>query len=136
MFTENLTCDTTSQNGSHLRQLLKRGEYLLPNSFSIETKFYSHKLQSQFNIENIKTVEGCINGCIILTTSGEVYQKGIVETIAHHIKLPFIKTICRGRDHVVAVSIFGDIFSWGCNSFGQLGLGDRVFQPLPKQIIL
>ena len=34
-----------------------------------------------------------------------------------------IESIAGGRDHTIAVDIDGKIYTWGANSYGQLGLG-------------
>ncbi|PRP85533.1 E3 ubiquitin-protein ligase HERC2-like [Planoprotostelium fungivorum] len=41
-----------------------------------------------------------------------------------------------GSNHAVAVTEYGDAFSWGENTFGQLALGDVGDQRLPKKISL
>ena len=35
-----------------------------------------------------------------------------------------IKEICCGHSHTLAINIHGQVYTWGFNENGQLGLGD------------
>uniref|UniRef100_A0AAZ3Q5A0 Uncharacterized protein n=1 Tax=Oncorhynchus tshawytscha TaxID=74940 RepID=A0AAZ3Q5A0_ONCTS len=46
-----------------------------------------------------------------------------------------VVSVSCGQDHSVAVCASGQVFSWGLNSHGQLGLGKRVsLQPIPALV--
>ncbi len=47
----------------------------------------------------------------------------------------FITDICCGTYHSLALTSSGDIYSWGANKYGQIGIGsDRDCQPKPKKM--
>ncbi len=47
----------------------------------------------------------------------------------------FINDICCGTYHSLALTSSGDIYSWGANKYGQIGIGsDRDCQPKPKKM--
>lgn len=45
-----------------------------------------------------------------------------------------IKKIVSGYSHTLALSDFGKMYSWGGNSYGQLGSGDKSNSALPALI--
>ena len=49
-------------------------------------------------------------------------------------KFTIIRLAC-GDHHVLALERDGELFSWGENNVGQLGLGDREPRALPEKII-
>ena len=42
-----------------------------------------------------------------------------------------IKDIAAGNSHMLAVSTSDELFTWGYNSVGQLGLGDKISRNVP-----
>lgn len=50
-----------------------------------------------------------------------VEEKGIVQ-------------IACGEDHIIYLNNQGEVYSWGANSLGQLGLGDYVYRQQPEKI--
>lgn len=45
-----------------------------------------------------------------------------------------VKDLSAGREHALALYSNGDVYSWGSNTIGQLGLGDKVDRMLPVKI--
>ncbi|ELT94295.1 hypothetical protein CAPTEDRAFT_179088 [Capitella teleta] len=45
------------------------------------------------------------------------------------------KDIACGSRHSAAVTDDGSLYSWGCNDYGQLGLGDRISRDSPTKVI-
>ncbi|XP_007439326.3 E3 ISG15--protein ligase HERC5-like, partial [Python bivittatus] len=43
-------------------------------------------------------------------------------------------TIAAGSAHSMAISVFGTVYSWGKNTFGQLGLGDTKDRYIPANV--
>lgn len=54
----------------------------------------------------------------------------LVSTIQH---IPF-QQVATGQGYTVAITRAGEVFSWGCNSHGQLGHGNTQEQLRPLQI--
>lgn len=48
--------------------------------------------------------------------------------------VPQIKTVCGGYGHTVALSEMGDLYVFGFNIKGQLGLGDRKTRTTPEML--
>lgn len=46
-----------------------------------------------------------------------------------------IKIFC-GMNHLAALTNTGDLYMWGCNKFGSLGLGDCKDQYFPLKVNL
>lgn len=55
-----------------------------------------------------------------------------VDSLANH----NITTITAGSNHSLVLSEAGQLFSWGCNVFGQLGLGNHDLQEIGKPMLL
>lgn len=92
-------------------------------------------------IENVTAVSCCSNSIFILNSEGKVYiyennfnQNNFYENncilrneIFHygknliHIPLPAIESIHCGLDHIVAVTITGDVYLWANNNYLRLG---------------
>lgn len=83
---------------------------------------------------------------LALTDQGEVYawgrndcsQTGIPDEavvkeprILKNLENVAIKTLSAGGKHCLAVSYAGNVYAWGDNSFGQLGLGDKFKEKSP-----
>lgn len=45
-----------------------------------------------------------------------------------------VKLAC-GYSHVLALTDEGTMYSWGSNSHGQLGIGNKVNSPIPVRIL-
>ena len=54
----------------------------------------------------------------------------LVETLATHT----VTTVCCGWQHSIAATSCGEIYTWGKNRSGQLGLGDKETRPVPTLI--
>ncbi|XP_062992156.1 uncharacterized protein LOC134405027 [Elgaria multicarinata webbii] len=52
------------------------------------------------------------------------------QLVCELVGLPLAK-IAAGSSHSLALSVFGDVYSWGKNDFGQLGLGDTEGRYIP-----
>lgn len=50
-----------------------------------------------------------------------------VETPFSLLEKRYVRKVSCGTQHYLMVTIFGSLYSMGCNSFGQLGLGDLNF---------
>lgn len=76
---------------------------------------------------------------LFLTDDGKVYQLEIVKKEGH---LEFVKELvgekivklALGHDHILALTNHGQVYSWGCGSSGQLGLGNDEYQKTPRLI--
>ncbi len=47
-----------------------------------------------------------------------------------------IKEICCGHSHTLVTNVFGQVFSWGNNENGQLGLGDSAPKFVRKPVLI
>ncbi|XP_033953626.1 probable E3 ubiquitin-protein ligase HERC4 [Pseudochaenichthys georgianus] len=81
----------------------------------------------------------CASGKVFSWGAGEDGQRGLLPNLLHnrpsHVQMPLpipvIQVAC-GNSHSLALTKGGDVFSWGLNSHGQLGLGKEVslqFEP-------
>lgn len=87
---------------------------------------------------------------VILTSSGKVYGWGRNESgqlglgddncyknTPHELNLLYlIKSICCGIQHTIALTYSNEIYVWGNNNHGQLGLGDTLFRNSPQKLSL
>ena len=96
-------------------------------------------LPQKFNFANIKKISCGGHHTMILTRSGEVYACGLSDcgqlgfmpepTDVHYklsptkINLSRIKKIICGRHHTAALTLDNEVYVWGYNDDGQLGLG-------------
>jgi RCC1 and BTB domain-containing protein len=62
-----------------------------------------------------------VNGCLGLGHKGSIEKP----TIVHDLCDRKIVDICDGFQHVIARTENGEVFSWGHNNYGQLGIGTR-----------
>ena len=46
-----------------------------------------------------------------------------------------IKEVCCGHSHTLVTNVQGQIFAWGNNEYGQLGLGDNAPKFIRKPIL-
>ncbi|KAI4815496.1 hypothetical protein KUCAC02_005638 [Chaenocephalus aceratus] len=75
----------------------------------------------------------CASGKVFSWGAGEDGQRGLLPNLLHnrpsHVQMPLpipvIQVAC-GNSHSLALTKGGDVFSWGSNSHGQLGLGKEV----------
>lgn len=89
------------------------------------------------------------NIVVALTKSGDVYTwgKNINNTLGYYIDSDYqilpkkveiennkIIQIAAGIDHTVVLTNNDDLYVWGLNDFGQLGIGNFVNKVLPKKI--
>lgn len=87
--------------------------------------------------QKIKKIVSGVEHCVILTSNGDVFSFGCGlrgalghgDVNSHEVPLQVealaglkIIDIAAGSFHSVAVSSFGDVYSWGWNTNGQLGL--------------
>jgi alpha-tubulin suppressor-like RCC1 family protein len=72
-------------------------------------------------------------------------QLGLGDEIPRYVptKIPFetfglqnfkVKSIIAGSDHTIAIDLNDDVWVFGDNKFGQLGLGDRINRNIPTKI--
>ena len=74
-----------------------------------------------------------------LNTSLALLGNGDTETVSTTIpakinSLSNIKAVSAGQNHVIAIDEDGKVYSWGDNTYGQLGHGDNGSYVLPKKI--
>lgn len=54
----------------------------------------------------------------------------LVDGLANHV----ITRACCGSSHSVALNEWGNVFTWGSNSFSQLGFSSDNSEPMPKLV--
>ena len=96
--------------------------------------WYNLKLDNQFKISDIKNIIITRKSCLILNHSKEIYIKNFINNFAEKIDLPLVKTIASNGTNYIVVTIFGDLYAWGGNLFGELGLGHTDFMHFPQKI--
>jgi alpha-tubulin suppressor-like RCC1 family protein len=64
------------------------------------------------------------NGTTSTTPSGPAEVAGLADVVQ----------LEGGREHVVALTLSGQVFTWGSNENGQLGLGDTANRSSPVQV--
>lgn len=69
---------------------------------------------------------------IILTSDNKIHCHEGIEKLS----LDNIKSISCGMHHITAITIFDEIYIWGRNYFGQLGLGNNGIHRLPTKLML
>jgi alpha-tubulin suppressor-like RCC1 family protein len=63
-------------------------------------------------------------GLDILTAPEQIVSlKVLYPRMIHSLRDEVVKEICCGHSHTLITNIHGQVFSWGLNSSGQLGLG-------------
>ncbi|KAM6971950.1 putative E3 ubiquitin-protein ligase HERC6 [Aplochiton taeniatus] len=87
--------------------------------------------------------------CLAVSSSGQVYSWGAGEdgqlglgpaALDRHVRIPLLLPIpvvqvACGNSHSLALTKAGEVFSWGLNTYGQLGLGRKVpLQPQPSLV--
>lgn len=52
------------------------------------------------------------------------------------LKDEFIKEVCCGYSHTLAITIHGNVYSWGFNETCQLGLGPKAPEFVRKPVLI
>ncbi|XP_053195611.1 probable E3 ubiquitin-protein ligase HERC1 [Scomber japonicus] len=113
------------------------GDYGKLGTGSSTAKYYPQKVEQLCN-KGIKKVSCGTQFSVVLACDGHVYTFGqerligLPDSMLKNKSNPqlvpsleglFIEDIALGCEHVLALSSTGDVYAWGCNSEGQLGLG-------------
>uniref|UniRef100_A0A672ZRT2 HECT-type E3 ubiquitin transferase n=1 Tax=Sphaeramia orbicularis TaxID=375764 RepID=A0A672ZRT2_9TELE len=113
------------------------GDYGKLGTGSSTAKYYPHKVEQLCN-KGIKKVSCGTQFSVALACDGHVYTFGqerligLPDSMLKNKSCPqvvpsleglFIEDIAVGCEHVLTLSSTGDVYAWGCNSEGQLGLG-------------
>ncbi|KAM3600471.1 uncharacterized protein V6R79_024041 [Siganus canaliculatus] len=113
------------------------GDYGKLGTGSSTAKYYPQKVEQLCN-KGIKKVCCGTQFSVALACNGHVYTFGqerliglpdhMLKNKSHPQVVPslegmFIEDVAVGCEHVLALSSTGDVYAWGCNSEGQLGLG-------------
>lgn len=90
------------------------------------------------NLNGVLAVSCGFCDTLVLAKSG-LYSFGKVSFLLTPEKIPFKKTnlitaICSGGDFF-AVSTKNEVYTWGRNDVGQLGLGHKQSENIPKQVV-
>lgn len=121
------------------------GDYGKLGTGSSSAKYYPQKVEQLCNI-GIKKVCCGTQFSVALASDGHVYtfgqerMIGLPDAMLKNRSYPqlvpaldgvFIEDIAVGCEHVLSLSSTGDVYAWGCNSEGQLGLGhcNQVKEP-------
>ncbi|XP_028317880.1 probable E3 ubiquitin-protein ligase HERC1 [Gouania willdenowi] len=122
------------------------GDYGKLGTGSSTAKYYPQRVESLCN-RGIKKVCCGTQFSVALACDGHVYTFGqerligLPDSMLKNRSCPqvvpsleglFMEDIAVGCEHVLALSSTGDVFVWGCNSEGQLGLGhtNAVKEPI------
>ncbi|XP_038590219.1 probable E3 ubiquitin-protein ligase HERC1 isoform X7 [Micropterus salmoides] len=113
------------------------GDYGKLGTGSSTSKYYPQKVDQLCN-KGIKKISCGTQFSVALACDGHVYTFGqerligLPDSMLKNKSCPqvvpslegmFIEDIAVGCEHVLALSSTGDVYAWGCNSEGQLGLG-------------
>ncbi|XP_038130884.1 probable E3 ubiquitin-protein ligase HERC1 isoform X2 [Cyprinodon tularosa] len=121
------------------------GDYGKLGTGSSTAKYYPQKVEQLCN-KGIKKVCCGTQFSVALSSDGHVYTFGqerligLPDNMLKNKSTPqvvpsleglFIDDIAVGCEHVLALASTGDVYAWGCNSEGQLGLGhsNQVKEP-------
>ncbi|XP_047185393.1 probable E3 ubiquitin-protein ligase HERC1 isoform X3 [Scophthalmus maximus] len=114
------------------------GDYGKLGTGSSTAKYYPQKVEQLCN-KGIKKVTCGTQFSVALACDGHVYTfgqerlLGLPDPMLKNKSCPqlvpsleglFIEDVAVGCEHVLALSSTGDVYAWGCNSEGQLGLGN------------
>lgn len=102
--------------------------------------WYLDYLDSNFyqKLSNVKSIKCGVFHALGLKTNGDVYTWGKIINVEHkspHKLLSNVKKISCGFYHSAAITK-SEIFTWGENKFGQLGLGDNLDYREPQKLKL
>ncbi|KAM9735318.1 putative E3 ubiquitin-protein ligase HERC1 isoform 6-T7 [Menidia menidia] len=124
------------------------GDYGKLGTGSSTAKYYPQKVENLCN-KGIKKVCCGTQFSVALACDGHVYTFGqerligLPDSMLKNKATPqvvpsleglFIEDIAVGCEHVLALSSTGDVYAWGCNSEGQLGLGHS--NPVKEPILI
>ena len=82
----------------------------------------------------------------VLTCDGRIYQWGSIDIklddwqnlkpgfVSENLENLKVVQIACGNSHTLALTEDHQVFSWGNNMAGQLGTGNRIYEPNPKKI--
>ncbi|XP_051907348.1 probable E3 ubiquitin-protein ligase HERC1 isoform X3 [Hippocampus zosterae] len=113
------------------------GDYGKLGTGSSTAKYYPQKVEQLCN-KGVKKVSCGTQFSVALACDGHVYTFGqerligLPDSMLKNKSCPqvvpaldghFIEDVALGCEHVLALSSTGDVYAWGCNSDGQLGLG-------------
>ncbi|XP_061887279.1 probable E3 ubiquitin-protein ligase HERC1 isoform X3 [Entelurus aequoreus] len=113
------------------------GDYGKLGTGSSTAKYYPQKVEQLCN-KGIKKVSCGTQFSVVLACDGHVYTFGqerligLPDSMLKNRSCPqvvpaldglFIEDVTLGCEHVLALSSTGEVYAWGCNSDGQLGLG-------------
>ena len=59
---------------------------------------------------------------------------GKEDKMPEKLQLPPIQTVSIGNDHMILIDYEGGVWTYGLNTEGQLGFGDKKARPKPEQV--
>ncbi|KAL0211327.1 hypothetical protein P9112_009625 [Eukaryota sp. TZLM1-RC] len=78
----------------------------------------------------VDTYDQLLAWCELLTTGHAGVTHGLLTVNTDEV----FASIDGGESHTVGITSEGTLFTWGCNSFGQLGLGHNKVKHFPTQV--
>ncbi|XP_048826786.1 probable E3 ubiquitin-protein ligase HERC3 isoform X2 [Brienomyrus brachyistius] len=107
-----------------------------------ESTFYLREIKTQetksFHLKGkIHTLHCGACHVVVVTAKGKVYQLdcGQPKSNPRYLHLNKVVQVACGDNHSVLLRQDGQIFTWGCNSSGQLGLGNREPSKMPQSLL-
>ena len=108
-----------------------------------------HKRVKIKSLQNIHSLDCGGAHTICLDNEGNVYSfglnykgelgvsdtQGISKNPPHLVALPPIKQVSCGNEFTICVSEDGDVYSFGINEYGQIGLGDCESSKVPQKVL-
>lgn len=89
------------------------------------------------NVENIKSIATSSKFTTFLMNNGEIYQTmyqyPYIELIQSDVKF---KKIASGKSHVLLISQYDDLYAFGLNNYGQIGINGIDQSKLPLKVTL
>ncbi|XP_015675425.1 probable E3 ubiquitin-protein ligase HERC4 [Protobothrops mucrosquamatus] len=144
---EKIKINSLDCEASHLLILSSNGKL---SEYDITTQTPQIRLLKELGNKYIVQIACGDHHSMALSKGGELFAWGEnehgqlgVEKKMGHIKEPQLVLalegiplimIAAGSAHSMVVSIFGTVYSWGKNTFGQLGLGDTEDRYIPAQV--